>query len=62
MSGKIDWVALNPVRNRSTAATGPDGGAGFKRDVTPLGRDAERNHVKLSQLAQQAHVLRRGEA
>lgn len=58
MSGKIDWVALHPVRNRSAEATGSGSIDRFKRDVMPLGREAERNHVKLSQYAQQSNGRR----
>lgn len=62
MSGKIDWVALHPMRAAGAGLTGPAGIDRFKRDVMPLGRDAERNHVKLSQYAQQADARRRGES
>lgn len=72
MSGKIDWVALNPAPERSTIGipvSHPDQfnadqpkAEQFRRDVTPFGREAERNHSRLSLYASELNALRRSKA
>jgi hypothetical protein len=63
MSGKIDWVSLNPMPAPKALELSPSGNASlFKRDVLPLGHEAERNHTRLSQYVSQLNALRRNEA
>lgn len=60
MNRKIDWVAVHPITHNDEGSR-TSAGESFKRDVSVLGEEAERNHAKLSDHVYRLNALRRGD-